>query len=79
MSLRKLNWFVFGLGCAKYGPPHYYPYEFLRTPSRTKLFTSFLNSYSFTFGTVYGCENVGLAFYFIFKPTRSMFHFRVFH
>ena len=42
MSLRKRTQFVLGLSCKKDGDPHSEAFELLRSPSKTKHYTSLL-------------------------------------
>ena len=72
-SLSKHNMFDLCLGCVKDGSPHYELFTSSRTPSRTKRSTSFLNIYSFTFGTGCGLNNISFASSFNSKYTGSVF------
>ena len=73
-SLRKPTQFVSGMGCEKDGAPHFEPFVFLSTRSRTTPPTSYLNTSSFIFSAGYGREHIGLVFYFNSKSNGFVLH-----
>ena len=72
-SIRERSKFDLGLDWAKDGAPHSESFDTLRTPSRTEHITYFLNIYPCTFGTGYGCKQIGFASSFNLKTTGYVF------
>ena len=71
-SLRKCTQFDLGLVCAKDGYPHSKLFSTSRDLSYTKHSTSFFDIYLCNFGTGYGREHIGFAYYFNSESTGSI-------